>query len=142
MNDLNFGLLYDPIDSEKLFGDQRRRSGASAERDLMFAILADAVDCYSKYATARDGRSMRLFADARDWFFCDGDEQPFSFVNVCDGLGLDPSYIRRGVLALTKRAQLRTVSEAATEQDLPRRNVKRNLKSSTRWKISSRPFRG
>jgi hypothetical protein len=142
MNNLNFGLLYDPIDSEKLFGDQRRRSGASAERDLMFAILADAVDCYSKYATARDGRSMRLFADARDWFFCDGDEQPFSFVNVCDGLGLDPSYIRRGVLALTKRAQLRTLSEAATEQDLPRRNMKRNLKSLTRWKVSSRPFRG
>jgi hypothetical protein len=141
MNDLNFGLLYDPIDSEKLFGDQRRRSGASAERDLMFAILADAVDCYSKYATGRDGRSMRLFADARDWLFCDGDEQPFSFVNVCDGLGLDPSYIRRGVLALAKRPKLSSVPGAATPQDLPTQKVKRNLKSSTRWKISSRPFR-
>lgn len=142
MNDLNFGLLYDPIESEKLFGDQRRRSGASAERDLMFAILADAVDCYSKYATARDGRSMRLFSDARDWLFCDGDEQPFSFVNVCDGLGLDPSYIRRGVLALTKRAKLSSLPGAAMQQDLPTRKVKRNLKSSTRWKVSSRPFRG
>jgi hypothetical protein len=141
MNDLHFGLLYDPIDSEKLFGDQRRRSGASAERDLMFAILADAVDCYSKYATGRDGRSMRLFADARDWLFCDGDEQPFSFVNVCDGLGLDPSYIRRGVLALAKRPKLSSVPGAATPQDLPTQKVRRNLKSSTRWKVSSRPFR-
>lgn len=142
MNDLHFGLLYDPIDSEKLFGDQQRRSGASAERDLMFAILADAVDCYSKYASARDGRSMRLFSEARDWFFCDGDEQPFSFVNVCDGLGLDPSYIRRGVLALTKRAQLGSAPGAAVQQDVSMRKVKRNLKSSTRWKVSSRPFRG
>lgn len=142
MNDLHFGLLYDPIDSEKLFGDQQRRSGASAERDLMFAILADAVDCYSKYASARDGRSMRLFSEARDWFFCDGDEQPFSFVNVCDGLGLDPSYIRRGVLALTKRAQLGSAPGAAVQQGLPMGKVKRNLKSSTRWKVSSRPFRG
>jgi len=142
MNDINYGLLYDPIDSEKLFGDQRHKGGVSAERDLMFAILADAVDCYAKFASARDGRSMRLFADARDWLFCDEEAQPFSFINVCEGLGLDPSYIRRGVMSLAKRPKGETVSDASAEQERPTRKLKRNLKSSTRWKVSSRPFRG
>jgi hypothetical protein len=141
MYDINYGLLYDPIDSEKMFGDQRHKGGISAERDLMFAILADAVDCYAKFAGAHDGRSQRLFADARDWLFCDEAEPTFSFINVCEGLGLDPGYIRRGVQALSKR-QRATACEAPVAPEGLTRRLKRNLKSSTRWKVSSRPFRG
>ena len=64
MNELGRSLKYDPIVADALFGDSRRKGGVSAERELMAAILADAIDCYWKYFNGRDGRSMRLFRDA------------------------------------------------------------------------------
>ena len=137
MNELTGKLRFDPVVGEKLYGNQRKYGGSSSERDLMFAILADAIDCYWKYAGARDGRSIKLFQDARRWIFTDDDAETFSFVNVCDALSFDPAYIRRGV------AQVEQRQKGALEQPRTRpKKIKRNLKSSTRWKVSSRPVRG
>ena len=137
MNELTGKFRFDPVVGEKLYGNQRKYGGSSSERDLMFAILADAIDCYWKYAGARDGRSIKLFQDARRWIFNDDDAETFSFVNVCDALSFDPAYIRRGVAQVEERQK----SALAEPRTRPKK-IKRNLKSSTRWKVSSRPVRG
>ena len=137
MNELSGKLRFDPVVGERLYGNQRKNGGVSSERDLMFAILADAIDCYWKYSGARDGRSIRLFQDARRWIFNDDEGETFSFVNVCDALSFDPAYIRRGVAQVEQRQK----TALATPRTRPKK-IKRNLKSSTRWKVSSRPVRG
>jgi hypothetical protein len=137
MNELTGKLRFDPVVGERLYGNQRKHGGISSERDLMFAILADAIDCYWKYSGARDGRSIKLFQDARRWIFTDDDGETFSFVNVCDALSFDPAYIRRGVAQVEQRQK----SALSAPRTRPKK-IKRNLKSSTRWKVSSRPVRG
>ena len=140
MNDLPGKLRFDPVVGERLYGNQRKHSASSSERDLMFAILADAIDCYWKYSGARDGRSIKLFQDARRWIFTDDEGETFSFVNVCDALSFDPTYIRRGVAQAEQRQREILQASKGLGRERPKR-VKRNLKSSTRWKVSSRPVR-
>jgi hypothetical protein len=67
---------------------------------LMIAVLGDAVDCflseslYRAYPTSPRGR---LRAEAGRWLFDDASAGPFSFNWICDGIGIDASYLRAGV---------------------------------------------
>ena len=140
MNELGRSVRYDPIGAEALYGDSRRKGGVSAERELMAAILADAIDCYWKHFNGRDGRSVRLFRDASDWLFADDEEHTFSFLNICDALSLEAAYIRRGIIDGVKtRRQAQQEILASRQSGL--RKPKRNFKSSTRWKVRSGPFK-
>jgi len=65
------------------------------ERRLRLAVLEDAIRELERYRGIVGGRARR--EDALAWFASDDREQPFSFANVCDALGLDPDYIRRGL---------------------------------------------
>jgi len=69
------------------------------EKRLMLAVLADAVDILLK-GDARDARSRRLLVETAQWVRAD-DDGPFSFVNVCEALGLNPSCLRRGLVGRT-----------------------------------------
>jgi hypothetical protein len=61
----------------------------------MRAVLDDAIDCFQKQFVAGGVRAQRLAKEAEAWLFSDDDHWPFSFVNICAALGLDPAYIRR-----------------------------------------------
>ena len=67
------------------------------ERRLMLAVLEGAVSDFQKYATAVSGRGRRLFADAEAWLASTATERPLDFENICQNLGLDPSFIRAGL---------------------------------------------
>jgi hypothetical protein len=77
---------------------------ADPERRLRLAILQDALRYYQQYAAATDRRARALYEDAAEWFASPDRSEPFSFVNVCDALGLDASYIRRGLQRWRDRA--------------------------------------
>jgi hypothetical protein len=68
-----------------------------AEKRLMLAVLEGAVSDFQKYATASSGRGRRLFAEASAWLGSSAIDGPFGFENICQGLGLDPSFIRGGL---------------------------------------------
>jgi hypothetical protein len=60
---------------------------------LMLAILAHALN--DLRADGRDDRrARRLAIDANEWFASGDDAWPFSFLAICEMLGLDPSYFR------------------------------------------------
>lgn len=67
------------------------------EKRLMLAVLEDAVGTFQKYASTRDRTAQRMLTDVEEWFMADEHEWPFSFVNVCNALGLDVDYMRRGL---------------------------------------------
>ncbi|MGH7888416.1 MAG: hypothetical protein ACREPG_11150 [Candidatus Binatia bacterium] len=141
MDVLHGKLTFDPIVGEKLYGNQRKHGSISSERDLMFAILADAIDCYWKFAGARDGRGIKLFQDARRWLFDDDESETFSFVNVCDTLSFDPAYIRRGVVQAEQRLREAQRAEKRPQGVRPKK-IKPNLKSTTRWRVRTRTVGG
>jgi hypothetical protein len=61
------------------------------------AILEDAIHNYRKYSFARDRVGKEHFHEAEHWIMHSKDHWIFSFENVCDLLGLDPEYLRRGL---------------------------------------------
>ena len=82
---------------EQFFGPAKPHS-ARGKVALMHAVLEDAFNCFQKLFSATTGkRSQRLAREAERWFFDDDTRWPFSFVNICAVLGLDPEYIRLGL---------------------------------------------
>jgi hypothetical protein len=70
---------------------------------LLCAVLEDAVACFQKGAATDGRRAQRLAREAEAWFFSDDHHWPFSFVNICAVLGLDPEYIRLGLKRWSRR---------------------------------------
>ena len=78
----------------------RRENHLDPEKMLMLAVLEDGVICFQKYLSTRDEREKRLLSEAEEWLLMEqnGEDWLFSFDNVCETLGLNPGYIREGLL--------------------------------------------
>jgi hypothetical protein len=110
----------DTLLPEQFLDTFRRKLHLEPEKKLMLAILDDAIACYQKYFFARDAKGKALFHDARDWVEAPGDTSVFSFDSVCEALGLNPDYVRRG-LADWKKAALAQHTQAKVYQLPPGR---------------------
>ena len=75
----------------------RRRFYLQPEQVLMLAVLEDAVMCFQDNATAVTPRKQVLFREAEEWIFNDDKSYLFSFDNICEGVGLNPDYLRGGL---------------------------------------------
>jgi hypothetical protein len=75
----------------------RRSEHLEPEKSLLAAILEDAVHEYRKYSRTHDLNGKSRFREAEKWIMRGRNDRIFSFDNVCDLLGLDPEYVRRGV---------------------------------------------
>jgi hypothetical protein len=82
----------------------RGGSAARGEKRLMLAVLQDALDCYQKYAFARDTHGRQLFGDAEAWIACGDRDWYFSFENICETLDINPDFLRRGMEAWREHA--------------------------------------
>ena len=68
------------------------------EKKLMLAILDDAIDCFQKYIFAYNSRRKAIFHEAEDWILEENSDRLFSFENICEVLGFNPKYVRKGLL--------------------------------------------
>lgn len=75
----------------------RSRSGRSPALRLMLAVVEDAIACLRNGA----GHDAHEYREAYRWLFDNDRDWPFSFLNLCDWLGLDASAVRRSI-GLTK----------------------------------------
>lgn len=138
MKEFGKSLGVDPIVAEAFFGSSGHGGPVRAERELMLAVLSDAIECYWKYRKSRAASGIRLYQDAKKWIFAGNDKEPFSFIAICEALQLDPSYIRRGIVTGGESTPLATNEiVAGREADNPR-NIKRKLKSGREAKVATR----
>jgi len=116
----------------------RRKLHLEPEKKLMLAILEDAIACYQKYIFVRDSKGKALFHDAKEWVAEEGGGNVFAFESVCESLGLNPEYVRRGMADWTKAA-LAQRTQAKIYQLAPRprrsaavsRKARRRLRRAT-----------
>ena len=99
----------------------RRRVPIEPEKQLMLAVLADALTCFQKYLAARKRKGKNLFRDADEWIFGEDDDHLFSFENICEVIGLDPQYVRQ-LLARWKAGWPAGPSRAGIYRRRPARN--------------------
>lgn len=94
------GSLFQPdtLLPAQYFDTVRRKARLEPEKRLMLGILEDAIVCFQKYVFARDGRGKGIFRGAEDWILEENSDQLFSFENICEVLGFNPKYVRKGLL--------------------------------------------
>jgi hypothetical protein len=61
-------VSVDSVIAESLFGSSARNGPAGAERELMLAVLSDAIECYWKYQKSAKRSAIRLYQDAKSGF--------------------------------------------------------------------------
>ena len=88
----------------------------SPERELMAAILEEALADYQRCWKARDKKAMERFADAQAWILESGSEWIFSFVNCCEALSIEPDYLRQRLLRSNQGKHTRPSSAAAIQR--------------------------
>ena len=76
----------------------RARDSLGPEKQLILAVLEEAIHCFQKYMSAAGRRRGTLYRDAEEWIMEENNDWPFSFENSCQALGLNPGYVRQGLL--------------------------------------------
>jgi hypothetical protein len=107
---------YDVSGGHHLTGEQR----------LMLALLADALNVYQQGVQSRNTRKRLLFIDAERWITASTtSHHAFSFDTVCEALGINPSMLRRRMVAW-KHELRRNVETRATTPHLRLKITPRN----------------
>jgi hypothetical protein len=98
------------------FARIHRSRRLSPEHQLIAAVLDEAIADYQRCWKARDKKGMEQFADAQAWILESNSDWIFSFVNCCEALGIEPDYLRQGLLCWnqgrrTKPEKVRTIQQ-------------------------------
>jgi len=89
----------------QFYGSAAGLDTTRGETALRRAVLEDAIGCFQKQTVNSGRRAQRLAREAEAWLFANDYNWPFSFVNICAVLGLDPEYIRMGLKRWRQRPQ-------------------------------------
>ena len=84
---------------------------AGPERDLLSALLFDGVQSYLSYALSDSLLAKDKYKEAYAWVHSKDSEYIFSFINVCEALGLDPDSLRLGILNFIHSNQVVAANE-------------------------------
>ena len=93
---------------EQFYPQLEDKAVSQSIQALMHAVLDDALWTWKKQFITKERRVQRLAREAEEWFFSEDESWPFSFVNICEALGLDPAYIRRGIRHWQRRLPVST----------------------------------
>jgi hypothetical protein len=96
-------LVPDVITPEQYYDSRRDDSALRPVKRLMMALLEDALRCFQNNADAKSGPRKRLFSEAEEWLCSEDGEGPFSFNTVCETLGIEPEFLRRGLVEWRKQ---------------------------------------
>jgi hypothetical protein len=100
----------DVVLPEQFFEGARRDSYVSGEKALMLAVLEDGIRCFQEHLRNPRSNPRLLSQQAEGWIRAIDYEWPFSFNNVCETLGIDPSALRSALLGW-KAKRLATCDE-------------------------------
>lgn len=98
----------------------RRDSLICGEKALMLAVLEDAIRCFLEPPRG----AVRVQREAEHWIFSGDESWPFSFVNICDALGIAAGPMRRKLRAQVAAADAPRVAVAANESESPRIRIR------------------
>ena len=121
------GRLFEPdtILPTQFYAMFKNSQSREPERRLMVAILEDAVSCLLTDLQGSNLRQRKQYEEAKAWVTTDEEsEWIFSFNNICEVLGMDPSYLRRGLIRSKTSSPMRSNSVIAMT-----RRPSRNLRS-------------
>lgn len=91
------GLVPETVLPVQFRGICSQGDAVSPERELMVAVLSEAVADVQRYRFARAREQQKLYSEACEWLGSDDTTWPFSFASLCATLGLSPEGIREAL---------------------------------------------
>ncbi len=88
----------DILSSSQFFATYERKFHLDPERTLLLAVLQDAVVCFQENLFATSKKKQAIFMEAEEWIVKEDKSYLYSFENVCELLGFEPEYLRRGLI--------------------------------------------
>jgi hypothetical protein len=116
------GKLFEPdaILPAQFYAMFKNNQYREPERRLMVAVLEDAVSCLLMNLRRCNLRQRKQYEEARRWVTVEEEsEWIFSFRNICEVLGMDPSYLRRGLIRQTTGSRNHGNNAIVTTQRRP-----------------------
>jgi hypothetical protein len=103
------GKLFEPdiLTELQFLRSYRRKNPLEPEKALMFAVLAEAVETYQKFVFSRSARGKAVFREAESWLWNEEHDILFSFVSICEIFGLNPAFLRQGLLQWAQKRKRR-----------------------------------
>lgn len=100
MSELSEAHLFEPdtLVKAQYYDTHRRTTPLEPELALLFAILSEALQTFQKYASASSKKGQKLFRAAEAWIWDEESDYIASFKSICRLNGLDPVYVRRGLV--------------------------------------------
>jgi hypothetical protein len=126
----------DTLMPEQYLETFRRKLHLEPEKKLLLAVLEDAIACFQKYLFAKDGKGKVLFLEAEEWILDRDTDWLFSFANLCEMLGFEPTYLRDGLIRW-KAQKLESHSKAKVYQ-LAERTTRRKRQVSVSRRSTQR----
>ena len=111
----------------------RRMARLDPEKELMLAVLQDAVACFQKYVRAQDRKGKTRFREVEDWIMEKGSDEVFSFESICETLAIDPSYLRQGLLRWKKRMHAGGLEARSVKQTRSKNKSEASKSRQQQW---------
>ncbi len=86
----------DGLHIQTFFDSRASLATVSPETALMYAVLEEAFLCLQK-ASELAPMARSQAREAQKWFLSDDSRWIFSFLPICETLGLDPGYMRKKI---------------------------------------------
>ncbi|MCB0345575.1 MAG: hypothetical protein KDD66_10680 [Bdellovibrionales bacterium] len=87
------------------FNERTTRGISGGERKLMAALLSDGIEAYVAQQTAVESHS-KLQNEVSEWVETKDLSYVFSFDVVCECLGINPDYLRLGLMRYVESVRL------------------------------------
>jgi hypothetical protein len=87
------------------FHVNRTKHPSEPERALLLAVLSEAIETFRKFAFSKSPRGQSLFREAAEWLWDKEPDYFFSCKNICEVMGLDPCYLRRGLMQWVEKSK-------------------------------------
>jgi len=101
------GIEDSPLLPSQFFGNDP----INGEKRIRITMLRDAVREFRRYANAISEAGMAKYAEVQGWIIMNDHDWPYSFVNICQALHIDPE-AARGALFRWKESDHGKASKA------------------------------
>lgn len=93
-----------------------RRHYDEGAKKLMLAVLQEALNNFVRLLNAKKPEHQEQFGEIESWFWSDDTGWLFSFKNIAEHLGINPTYFRAGLSRLkTKKSANRRLTQAKSK---------------------------
>lgn len=132
MSELSEAHLFEPdtLVKAQYYEAHRRTTPLEPELALLFAILSEALQTFQKYASTNSKKGQKLFRAAEAWIWDEESDYIASFKSICRLNGLDPVYVKRGLLQW--RATHASRTPIAKPKPAPKKPRRKSLIQSAR----------